>query len=93
MSADLIAAGIYFCTMLLGLVARRLSRSFGTWHHVMYGLCCIALVTAIVLKPSVLHVAPVAALIMLPLTRPRVSRTHDMVAIFGALGFAMLLRM
>jgi len=93
MNPDVVAASTYFLTMALGIAARTKRRSFGKWHHVMYGLCCVTLVVAIIMHPSSLHVVPVAALLMLPLTRPRISRTHDMVGVFGALGYAMLIRM
>ncbi len=91
MSADIIAALVYYATMILGLTARLQRRRFGHWHHAAFAACCITLAVAVVLDPSTRHVVPAAALMILPFTRPRRSRIHDLVAVVGGVGCIFLL--
>ncbi len=91
MNADVIAALVYYATMILGLSARLQRRRFGRWHHVAFAACCLSLAIAVVLDPSTRHLVPASALMVLPFTRPRQSRIHDLVAVIGGVGFVFLL--
>lgn len=91
MSADLIASATYLLTMLLGVAARVRSKKFGYWHHVAFAATCLTGAVAVVGHPTIAHVVPASALMILPFTRPRTSRVHDAVALFGAIGWMMVL--
>ncbi len=91
MTADLIAALAYLATMSLGLTARLRSVRFGNWHHIAYAVCVATFAVAVVISPSISHIVPAAALMIMPFTRPRTSRIHELVAVLGAIGFALLI--
>ena len=90
MNADIIASLTYLATMLLGISARIKGSSFGKWHHAAFAATCITGAVAVVLHPTVAHTIPATALMVLPFTRPRISRVHDAVALIGAVGWGMV---
>ena len=90
MNADVIASLTYLLTMLLGISARIKGASFGRWHHAAFAATCLTGAVAVVLHPTVAHFIPATALMVLPFTRPRTSRVHDAVAVFGAVGWGMV---
>lgn len=81
---------LYGAAMLLGLVARYRQRSFGRWHHVLFGCTCLAFVWNIEQTPALLHIPLASVLVLLPLTRPRASRRHDILALAGAVSLIIL---
>lgn len=91
MDANVIAGLTYYATLCLGVAARVFRRRFGIWHHVMFGFSCITLAAAVIINPSPIHVLPAIALLVLPATRPRDSRVHDLVATIGAISAIFLI--
>lgn len=81
---------LYGAAMVLGLVARYRRRSFGRWHHVLFGCTCLAFCWSAIRSPGILYLPLAAVLVMLPLTRPRMSRRHDMLALAGAVSLIIL---
>jgi hypothetical protein len=74
---------IYTVTMMLGIAARYRGRSFGTWHHVLFAATCVTFIASVVLAPRWLHVPSAIVLTLLPFTRPRRARRHDVIAAIG----------
>lgn len=91
MDANVIAGLTYYATACLGIAARVFRRGFGVWHHIMFACSCITLAVAVILEPSPIHVLPAIALLVLPATRPRQSRVHDIVATVGAISAIFLI--
>lgn len=91
MDANVIAGLTYYATLCLGISARVFRRRFGVWHHVMFGCSCVTLAVAVILNPSPIHVLPAIALLVLPATRPKQSRVHDLVATIGAISAIFLI--
>lgn len=87
---EMIALVMYSLTMVLGIVARYRSTSFGRWHHALYALTCIAMAWSLVWEPCLAHVPCVVVLALLPVTRPRTSRRHDLLAIAGLIFHTLL---
>jgi len=81
---------LYTAAMFLGLMARYRRRSYGRWHHVLFGLTCTAFLWNFFRHPTAAHIPLAVVLVMLPLTRPRVSRRHDVLALTGAVFLIIL---
>lgn len=87
---EITALVMYALTMSLGLAARYRSVSFGRWHHALYALTCISMAWSLFGEPQVSHIPGVVVLALLPATRPRTSRRHDLLAIAGLVSFILL---
>lgn len=82
---------LYVSAMLLGLTARQKRRSFGRWHHILFACTCLAFLWSLLQAPSVAHAPLALVLTLLPLTRPRSSRRHDLLALVGAISLLVLI--
>ncbi|MFM8771637.1 MAG: hypothetical protein ACKOE4_06415 [Candidatus Kapaibacterium sp.] len=87
---EIIALVMYSLTMSLGIAARYRSASFGRWHHALYAITCIVTMLSLIGEPQLAHVPCVIVLALLPATRPRTSRRHDLLAIAGLASFILL---
>lgn len=87
---EIVALVMYSLTMSLGIAARYRSTSFGRWHHALYSLTCIATAWSLLGGPQLAHFPCVAVLALLPATRPRTSRRHDLLAIAGLVSLTLL---
>lgn len=87
---EIIALVMYALTMSIGIAARYRSRSFGNWHHALYALTIIATAWSLFGGPQLAHVPCVVVLALLPATRPRISRRHDLLASAGLLSHTLL---
>ena len=87
---QILAFLLYSCTMILGLAARYRRRSFGSWHHVLFAVTGCAVVANLLWSFEVSMIPVALVLLAMPFTRPRASRRHDLLAIFGLLAFGLM---
>lgn len=87
---EIVALVVYLLTMSLGIVARYRSMSFGRWHHAFYAMTCIVTIWSLIGGPLLAHAACTLILALLPATRPRTSRRHDLLALAGLVSFVIL---
>ena len=66
-----IAVGIHVATASLGLAASVRHRRFGRWHHVMFFLCCLSWIGAVVDDPSARTIVPGVVLAVMPFVPAR----------------------
>lgn len=84
-------SALYVSAMAIGMVARQRRKSLGHWHHVLYACTCLAFLWSLLHSPRPAHTPMALVLTLLPLTRPRSSRRHDLIGLAGVIALIILI--
>ena len=83
-----LGAALYAINLGVGLAAQIFHASFGVLHHVLYAVVFAAAVAATVFAFHPALLSTLAALALMPATKPR-TKAHPSVAVIGACGYAL----
>lgn len=81
-----VGAALYAINLAVGLSAQLLHARFGAFHHWLYALVFLAAAAATLLAFHPALLLTLAALALMPRTKPRTPH-HPLVAALGALGY------
>jgi hypothetical protein len=83
-----VGAALYGLNLAVGGAAQLFQASFGVYHHWLYALVFAAAIAAIVFAFHPALILTIAALAVMPKTKPGTAR-HPSIAVIGALGYAL----